>query len=75
MTHIKRFYNKELLSQETYFEKKFKIDLRKTKDFIKRNPHLLTIRADKGNTTVIIKKLNYISKTESLFQVKNYYKV
>ena len=55
LTHIKRFYNKEL-SQDSYFDKKFKIDLKKTKDFIKHNPQLLITRADKGNTTVIIKK-------------------
>ena len=43
----------------THFDKKFKIDLEKTKEFIKRNPQLLITRADKGNTAVIIKKSDY----------------
>ena len=73
LNHLKEFYNKEL-SQQTYFDKKFKIDLKKTKEFIKRNPQLLITRADKGNTTVIIKKSDYLTKTENLFQDKKYYK-
>ena len=63
---INKFYNKEL-SHNTHFDKKLKIDLKKkTKEFIKSNPRLLITRADKGNTTIIIRKLNYIEKTEKL---------
>ena len=72
LTRIKRFYNNEL-SQDSHFDKKFKIDLSKTNEFIKRNPQLLISRADKGNTTVIIKKSDYITKTENLFHDTKYY--
>ena len=73
LNFINKFYNREL-SHITHFDKKFKIDLKKTKEFIKRNPQLLITRADKGNTIVIIRKLNYIEKTEKLFSDKKYYK-
>ena len=52
---IKKYHNKEL-STITRNDKKFKIDLQKTKIFIKNNPDILITRADKGNTTVIIKQ-------------------
>ena len=74
LNFINKFYNREL-SHITHFDKKFKIDLKKkTKEFIKRNPQLLITRADEGNTTVIIRKLDYREKTEKLFSDKKYYK-
>ena len=70
---IKKYHNKEL-STITHNDKKFKIDLQKTKIFIKNNPDILITRADKGNATVIIKQSSYLEKTESLFKDEKYYK-
>ena len=53
--------------------KKFKIDVEKTKHFIKNNPSIQIIRADKGNATVLITKYSYLEKTENLFKVQKYY--
>ena len=71
---IKKFYNKDL-SNYSHFEKKFKIDLAKTKEtkFVKRNSDILITREDKGNSTVIIKKSVYNEKLESLFCDHKYY--
>ena len=52
---IKKSHNKEL-STRLHNDQKFKIDLEKTKHFIKNNPSILITRADKGNATVVIKK-------------------
>ena len=61
------------MSNYLHFDKKFKIDLTKTKEFVKRNPDILITRADKVNATVIIKKSLYIEKLESLFCDNKYY--
>ena len=55
LNKIKKYHNKDL-STITHNDKKFKIDLKKTKIFIKNNPDILITRADKGNATVIIKQ-------------------
>ena len=73
LNKIKKYHNKEL-STITHNDKKFKIDLQKTKIFIKNNPDILITRADKGNATVIIKQSSYLEKTESLFKDEKYYK-
>ena len=67
LNKIKKYHNKEL-STTTHNDKKFKIDIQKTKIFIKNNPVILITRADKGNATVIIKQSSYLEKTESLFK-------
>ena len=73
LNKIKKYHNKEL-STTTHNDKKFKIDLQKTKVFNKNNPDILITRADKGNATVIIKQSSYLEKTESLFKDEKYYK-
>ena len=69
---IKKYHNKEL-STRLHNDKKFKIDLEKTRYFIKNNPSILITRADKGNATVVITKSSYLEKTENLFKDQKYY--
>lgn len=41
--------------------------LNETKIFLKNNPNVLTLRADKGNVTVLMFKTDYIMKVTTLF--------
>ena len=61
------------MSTKSYFDNRFKIDLEKTKQFIKTNSDILITRADKGNCTVIINKASYFEKLENLFNDTKYY--
>lgn len=49
--------------------------LKRTKEFIKEQPNVLFTRADKGNTTVVLNKNDYISKMEDLLGDKNTYEI
>ena len=53
---ISKFQNR-VLSNNSTFEKQLKIDIKLTKTFMKNNKDLFITKADKGNATVIIKKL------------------
>ena len=70
---LQKIHNKKIVVT-SHIDKKFKIDLEKTKTFIEKNPGILITRADKGNATVIIQKSAYLEKTENLFKDKKYYK-
>ena len=54
-------------------EKKQKIDLHNTKQFIKNHKILRITKADKGNATVVIEKTVYLDKMNTLLQDERYY--
>ena len=39
-----------------------------TKKFLKENPNLLVLRADKGNATVIMEEQGYVKKAETMLK-------
>ena len=45
-----------------FFDKKLKIDLKRTKEFLSHDNNLLVTRADKGNSTVVIENQNMWKK-------------
>lgn len=49
--------------------------LRTTKKFIKNHPEILFIRADKGNTTVVLNKNEYIKNMEIILNDNTTYKI
>lgn len=49
--------------------------LKETKLFLRNNPKILTLRADKGNVTVVMLKDEYISKVNQLFSDEVAYEV
>lgn len=49
--------------------------LKKTKIFLKDNPSVMITKADKGSTTVIIDKTDYINKSKGMLDDINVYKV
>ena len=73
LNKIQKIHNTKI-SVTSHIDKKLKIDLEKTKTFIKKNPGILITRADNENATVIIQKFTYLEKTENLFKDKKYYK-
>ena len=56
-----------------FFDKKLKIDLIITKEFLSKENNLLVTRADKGNSTVVIEKQKYVEKMINLFSDSKYY--
>ena len=50
-----------------------KINLWKTKDFIKNNPDIWFTTSDKGNVTVCLLKMEYYTKLENLLSDKTTY--
>jgi len=50
------------------------MNLKKTcNQFIKNNPQIIFTRADKGNTTVILERNEYINKMKNMLQDKETY--
>ena len=70
---MQQFHKKEL-STSTHIQKKQKIDLHNTKQFIKNHKMLLITKADKGNATVVIEKTVYLDEMNTLLQDERYYK-
>lgn len=66
------FINKK--TQEKKKHTIFEIDARKTKKFIKDNDDIIVCRADKGNSTVIMDKKDYLHKAKQLLQDSSTYK-
>ena len=60
-------FHKKKLSITTHIEKKQKINLHNTKQFIKNHKMLLITKADKGNATVVIEKTVYLNKMNTSF--------
>jgi len=44
-----------------------------TINFCKNNPDVIFTRADKGNVTVVIDKIEYLNKIETMLQDQNTY--
>ena len=58
-----------------FFDKKLKVDLKRTKEFLSHDNNLLVTRADKGNSTVVIEKQKYVEKMINLFSDSKYYSI
>lgn len=56
-------------------ETKFYDNLKKTRQFLKDNPHLMFTHADKGNVTVCIEKNTYFEKMRKLLDNKKFYEI
>lgn len=66
LTNFKNYTkHKNLL---TPIKSSFIKDISSTKKFIKDHPEILITRADKGNTTVIVSKIDYTNKINSMLQ-------
>lgn len=53
----------------------FNTSLKATKRFVTEHPELIITKADKGNTTVIAYKNDYLDKMETLFNDTQTYEV
>lgn len=67
--------NKENKTQNIYVYIKFTLtvqdksilrDIKQTRDFLKQNPEIIVLNADKGNVTVLMEKTDYLEKMSSL---------
>jgi len=47
--------------------------LNTTKEFLKNNPNIIFIRADKGNITVAVNKIEYTNKIEDMLRDRDTY--
>ena len=50
-------------------------EIKEARNFVKNNPDIVFIRADKGNTTVALTRANYNEKVINLLQDENTYQV
>lgn len=61
--------NKNTDSKTVYYNKSFQ----QTKKFLKCNPDIIIIEADKGNTTIAMNKTDYIKNMEEILSDRNKY--
>lgn len=68
-----RFKSLNVNSEVNVFYNRLYRDIKSAKSFLKNNPHLLLVKADKGKSSVLILKEDYKDKMLSLIQDENTY--
>ena len=75
LTAFNNFIQKDKITHINKIDKTIEINLNKTKKIIKSNPDILITKADKGNVTVIMNKIDYLNKVESALTGRKYYSI
>lgn len=72
--HLKRITKRHSNSRRN-LDLALQRDLQATRDFLKAHDHLLILKADKGNATVVMERAEYRNKILNLLQDESTYKV
>lgn len=67
--------HRKMRGKKTTFDTILHMQIEKTKQYLKENPDILVLNADKGNVTVLMNKNDYIHKMETLLNDNGTYQI